>query len=132
MPNVRAQDEFIKPTGTVIGRGFTIHAARFTCADYESMRIDGTVIGDIIIDGVINLSETGVIDGNINAGSARVAGRVVGNITCRNVLHLAGTCEVIGDVETTTFIVDDGAAFSGLCSTNLEASALIEDKTNKR
>jgi cytoskeletal protein CcmA (bactofilin family) len=123
MSRVRAQDEFTKPTGTVIGRGFTIHAARFTCADYESMRIDGTVIGDIIIDGVINLSETGVIDGNINAGSARVAGKVMGNISCRNVLHLAGTCEVIGDAETTTLIVDDGALFNGMCRTNLEGES---------
>ena len=115
----RTQDEFTKPTGTVIGKGFTIHAARFFCSDSESMRIDGTVVGDIDIDGVLNLSDSGRVDGNITAGSTRVAGRVSGNIHCRNALHLASTADVTGDILTTTLIVDDGAIFLGRCQTHV-------------
>ena len=124
MPRTRTQDEFTRPTGTVIGNGFTIHAARFTCADSESMRIDGTVIGNIDIDGVLTLSDTGRIDGNISAGSTRVAGRVFGNIQCRNVLHLAPTADVKGDIVTTTLIIDDGAVLSGICQTRVAADDL--------
>ena len=127
MPRVSVQDEFTRPTGTVIGNGFTIHAARFTCADHESMRIDGTVIGNIEIDGVLNLSETGRVEGSINASSTRIAGFVFGNVQCRNVLHLASTAEVRGDITTTTLIVDDGAAFSGVCKTHVSADKLPQD-----
>jgi cytoskeletal protein CcmA (bactofilin family) len=112
-------DEFTKPTSTVIGKGFTIHAARFTCAESESMRIDGIVKGDVEIDGLVNVSETGRVDGNINAGSARVAGRIFGNIQCRNTVHLGNTADVTGDVVTTSLIVDEGAIFSGCFKTHV-------------
>jgi cytoskeletal protein CcmA (bactofilin family) len=118
------QDEFTKPTGTVIGKGFTIHAARFACADSESMRIDGTVIGNVDIDGVLNLSETGRVDGNIDAASARVAGRVYGDVNCRNGLHLTSTADVTGDIVTTTLIVDDGAVITGRCQTHVNTGAV--------
>ena len=121
MRKLRSQDEFTKPTGTVIGRGFTIHAAHFTCSDDESMRIDGTVIGNIEIDGVLNLSETGRIDGNVSCGSTRIAGRVKGGINCRNALHLASTADITGDIYTTTLIIDDGAIFTGRCQTHVLA-----------
>ena len=119
MPRTSSQDEFARPIGTIIGKGFTITAARFTCADAESMQIDGTVVGNVDIDGVLNLSDTGRIDGNVNCGSTRIAGRVSGNIHCRNTLHLASTADVTGDIQTTTLIVDDGAVFLGNCQTHV-------------
>jgi len=119
MARTRTIDEFTKPTGTIIGNGLTIQAARFTCAGDESMRIDGTVIGNIDIDGVLNVSETGHVDGNINAGSVRVAGRVTGNIDCSYALHLAPTADVVGDIRTVALIVDDGAIIVGSCHTAL-------------
>ena len=118
MARSRAIDEFTKPTGTVIGNGFTIHAAHFSCSDTESMRIDGTVVGNIQIDGVLIISESGYVDGNVIASSVRVAGRVTGNMLCHNALHFASTADVTGDVRATTFIVDDGAIFMGRCQTN--------------
>jgi len=123
MSRSKTQDEFTKPTSTVIGAGFTIHAARFTCAESESMRIDGTVIGDIEIDGLLNVSDTGRVDGNISAGSARVAGRIFGNVHCRNAIHLASTSDVTGDVLTATLIVDEGAVFTGRCQTHMLVDA---------
>ncbi|MCL1845182.1 MAG: polymer-forming cytoskeletal protein [Defluviitaleaceae bacterium] len=112
-------DEFNKPTSTVIGNGFTIEAARVSCSEAESMRVDGTIIGDVDIEGLINVSETGRVDGNIQSGSARVAGQVFGNIECRNTIHLATTADVSGNVMTSNLIVDDGAIFTGRCQTHL-------------
>ena len=120
----RFQDEFTKPTNTVIGQGFTIHAAKFTCSESESMRIDGTVIGDIEIDGLINVSETGRVDGNVSSGSARIAGRIFGNVHCRNTIHLASAADVTGDILTSTLIVDEGAIFAGRCETHVSAETL--------
>jgi len=119
MARNQAQDELNRPTSTVIGYGFTIHAARFTCNENESMRVDGTVIGDIDIDGLLNVSETGRIDGNVSAGSVRAAGRIFGNVNCRNALHLAATADITGDVLTSTLIVDEGSVFTGRCQTHV-------------
>jgi cytoskeletal protein CcmA (bactofilin family) len=121
----RVQDEFTRPTSTVIGNGFTIHAARFTCTESESMRIDGTVIGDIEIDGLLNVSETGRVDGNISSGSARIAGTIFGNVQCRSAIHLASTADVTGDVLTSTLIVDEGAIFTGRCQTHMSDVPVI-------
>ena len=119
MARSRTIDEFTKPTGTIIGKGVSIRAAHFTCSDCESIRIDGTVGGDIDVDGVLIISESGHVDGNVNANFVRVAGRVTGNVNCRNALHLAATADVMGDVRTASLIIDDGAILLGRCQTNV-------------
>ena len=126
MARSRTIDEFTKPTSTVIGSGFTIHAAHFTCSDAESMRIDGTVVGNISIEGVLIISETGYVNGDICASSVRVAGRVTGSLVCRNALHFAATADVTGNIRAKAFIVDDGAIFMGRCQTSatLDAGAI--------
>jgi len=83
------------------------------------MRIDGTVVGNIDIDGVLNLSETGRVEGDILCGSTRIAGRVNGNIYCRNAIHLAATADVTGNITTTNLIIDEGAIFLGTCQTHV-------------
>ena len=115
--NRNVQSDFNMPTGTIIGHGFTIEATRIVGTDAESMRVDGIVNGDIVIEGVLNLSETGRVEGNIQASSARVAGLVQGNINCRAVLHLAATAEIAGDILTDILIIDKGAIIHGRCQT---------------
>ena len=123
MARSRTIDEFTKPTGTVIGAGFTIHAAHFSCSDAESIRIDGTVVGNITIDGVLIISETGYVNGDVEASSVRVAGRVTGNLSCRNALHFTPTADVTGDMRAAAFIVDDGAIFMGRCQTSMSLNS---------
>ena len=121
MARSRTTDEFTKPTSTIIGRGFTIETARFTCEDSESMRVDGTILGDIEVKDVVNVSDTGVVDGNIIAGFVRIAGRVTGNIHCNNALHLTSTANVLGDVNAASLIIDGGAVLLGRCQTKPSA-----------
>jgi len=127
MSYTNIQKEFTKPTATVIGKGFIVEAARFTCTDSESIRVDGTIIGDIDIDGVLIISETGHIGGNIAAGSTRVAGCVLGSIQCRSAVHLAATAEVKGDINASVFIIDEGAVIIGSCQTQVNEMPLISN-----
>jgi cytoskeletal protein CcmA (bactofilin family) len=117
MARTRTQDEFTRPTGTVIGRGFTIQAASFTGTNAESMRVDGVIQGNVELDGVLNLGEDGRIEGDIIAESARIAGTVHGSIQCRYALHLTSSAEVTGDILTETLIIDKGAILHGRCQT---------------
>jgi len=112
-----SRSRFDASTGTVIGEGFTIHAASLSGAENGSMRVDGNVIGNIDINGVLTLSDTGFVDGDILVDSARVAGRVLGNIQCKTALHLTGTAEVFGNVLAGSLIIDDGAVLHGICQT---------------
>jgi len=112
-----SRGRFDVSTSTVIGQGFTIQTATLSGVDNGSMRVDGNVIGNIDIDGVLNLSDTGFVDGDVYVDSARVAGRVWGNIQCKNALHLTGTAEVTGNILAGALIIDDGAVFHGLCQT---------------
>jgi cytoskeletal protein CcmA (bactofilin family) len=118
MARTRTQDEFTRPTGTVIGRGFTIQAAQVIGTEAESIRVDGVIQGNLEIDGVLNLGETGRIDGDVLAESARIAGTVHGGIQCRYALHLTATAEVTGDILTETLIIDKGAILHGRCQTS--------------
>ena len=117
MSRSRSASRFDASTSTVIGAGFTIHAASLSGADNGSMRVDGNVIGNIDISGVLNLSDTGFVDGDITVDTARIAGRVLGNIRCKSALHLTSTAEVMGDVLAGTIIIDDGVVFHGICQT---------------
>ena len=121
--SIRNQDDFIKTTGTVIGQGFTINAA--VISGPESMRVDGTVVGDIELEGALHLSETGVIEGSVKSSSARIAGGVTGDVTCSATLHLASTASVVGDILTDSMIVDNGAVFHGQCQTHNTKSELL-------
>lgn len=111
----RAKEDFSKPTHTVIGKDLTIQAALFKGS--ESVRIDGTVIGNFELDGTLLISETGHIEGNIHTSSALIAGKVTGDILCRSTLHLASTAVICGNVTTAQIIVDEGASLHGLCRT---------------
>lgn len=122
MARNRVQDEFTKPTGTVIGRGFTIQSSQVIGAELESMRVDGVIQGNVDMNGVLNLGESGRIEGDILSESARIAGTVHGNIQCRYALHLTATAEVTGDLLTETLIIDEGAILHGRAQTSATAA----------
>ena len=116
---MKKNDIFNTPASTIIGSGFTFNSAKITGVNQESIRVDGTIIGEIEIDGALNLGPKGFIEGNIKAHSVRIAGRVKGNIFCHHTTHLASTAEVLGDILTSSLIVDNGAALHGRCQTHI-------------
>ena len=124
---MKKTDMFSTPASTVIGGGFTFHAAKVIGVNQESIRVDGTIIGEVEIDGVLNLGPKGYIEGNIKAHSVRIAGRVKGNIFCHHTAHLASTAQVLGDILTSSLVVDNGAALHGRCQTHIIPKTNIEE-----
>ena len=96
---------------TVIGKGVYLEAIRMS--GQESVRIDGIYKGAIEIDGSLVLGDSGSITGDINANYFLVAGEVNGNITCETQLHFASTSKVMGDIKTSSLIVDEGSQVAG-------------------
>lgn len=95
---------------TVITEGVTLTGR--LCGE-GSLQIEGTVEGEIELEGSVAISATGLVKGPITAGIVRVAGRVEGNISAREHLRLEKTGHIQGDVSTASLVVEDGGRLNG-------------------
>ena len=111
----------VKPANTFIDKGIVLRAEKLSGS--ESVRIDGTFIGDIVLDGYMQVGEPGRIEGNMKVSYALVAGVVIGNILCRATVHLAPTAQVYGDINAGKIIMDSGCIIHGNCKTRGDDNA---------
>jgi len=107
------KEHYSKPANTFIDKGATIEAKKLSGS--ESVRLDGHFIGEIDLDGYLQIGETGVVEGDIKVSYALIAGTVYGNIVCRATVQLAPTAKVQGDILCKNVIIDEGAVFYGYC-----------------
>ena len=97
---------------TIIGPGTSIDG---TIKAEGTLRINGNVVGEVIVTGNVVIGSSSVINGNIKAENVYLAGTVNGNITATNQLQMTSTAKVIGDVDVKNIIIDEGAIFDGHC-----------------
>lgn len=102
---------------TLIAEGVTLTGR--LCGE-GSLQIEGTVEGEIELQGSVSVSATGLVKGPITASIVRVAGKVVGNISAQEHLRLEKTGKIQGDVAAASLVVEDGGRLNGR-STMLEA-----------
>ncbi len=105
---------------TLIGAGSTCDGD-FKCSG--SCRIDGTVNGNVEIDGMLILGAVGKVNGDILAKGVQIGGEVVGDITSPERAELTSTAKVIGNLTTNVIIIDENAVFEGAVNMNQEAPA---------
>lgn len=79
-----------------------------------AFELHGTVLGEVVSKGAFTLGETGHILGDIKTGSAVVHGKVEGTITVDDRCELKPTAEVNGNITAGTFVLEEGASFSGI------------------
>lgn len=94
---------------TLIGEGFTITGE---LTGNTVIRIDGKVIGNVIVEAGIILGETGRIEGDLTSNSAIIFGTVTGNIVSQQ-LEIKKSGSVHGDIQTDTLEIELGAQFNG-------------------
>ncbi|HLR35895.1 MAG TPA: polymer-forming cytoskeletal protein [Tissierellales bacterium] len=90
-----------------------------------SIRIDGTVEGDIDYTGDITIGETGHIKGNIICNNIIIGGKIDGNINAKEQLSLLPSGELIGDVEVINLVVNENAIFEGHCKMKQVSETLM-------
>lgn len=77
------------------------------------VRIEGTVDGDIAVQGLVVVGESGKVNcQTLQAERLIVAGTVKGNLICGK-LEIRATGRIWGDVVTTSFSSEDGAFLRG-------------------
>ncbi|KXG77187.1 bactofilin family protein [Thermotalea metallivorans] len=81
-----------------------------------TIRIDGLFKGDIQSKGNVIIGEEGKVCGNILANNIFNAGTIEGNATASGQLKIAATGKLLGDIQVSSFIVEEKAIFEGKCS----------------
>lgn len=86
----------------------------------SSVRIDGEIVGGVVADGTVVLSQSGQIQGNIIAENIVVAGVVDGNINVKDKTNIEPSGEVYGDINTARILIDEQSVFQGKCNMNVD------------
>ena len=97
---------------TIVGKGSLIEGK---LAITNSIRIDGSVKGDISSTGTLTVGGGGDIEGNITAANAVIGGRVQGTLNIESKVVLEKNAVLIGDIKTRTLNIAEGAVFDGNC-----------------
>jgi len=108
---------------SLVGKGSVIEG---TIRTEGGIRIDGTVVGEVLAKSTAAVGEGGVVEGSLTAKSVSVAGKIQGNVTASEKLTLEARSIVSGDVRTARLIVDEGAIFDGKCSMSSGTSNAAE------
>ena len=102
----------METTINTIAKGTTIKGAVSAVGDF---RLDGTLDGNITLNGKLVVGESGFIKGNVVCQNANIIGRVEGNISVKELLALNSTANVKGDILINRLSIEPGATFSGSC-----------------
>jgi cytoskeletal protein CcmA (bactofilin family) len=82
------------------------------------LTVDGKLDGEINTDGVLNLGDSAVVNGNINAQSVVVRGKINGNINAKEKIDIKAKTELFGDVRAAKLAIEEGVTFVGKTEVN--------------
>ena len=98
----------------------------------ETVRIEGSITGNVETEGALIISATGKVKGNIKGSSVVVGGVLEGDLSSTGKTEVISTGKVIGNMRTKSLIVDENAVFQGQCIMNTEVMQLEDKKDNKK
>ncbi|MFC2133279.1 polymer-forming cytoskeletal protein [Bacteroidota bacterium] len=78
-----------------------------------NVRIDGKLIGDLIVNGNLTLGEGSEINGKVKAQNIAVSGKLEGVATSSEKLILESKAVLKGDISAKILVIEEGAKFDG-------------------
>lgn len=94
-----------------------------------SIRLDGTIQGDIICQGNVTVGESGEVFGKVNGQSITIGGKVEGTINAKEKLMLESKADLKGDIFTKILVVEAGARFDGKSNMGQNTSSGLSDSS---
>lgn len=82
------------------------------------LTFEGKLDGEIHTDGTLNLGDTAVVNGNIDAQTVIVRGKINGNITAKDKIEIKAKAELFGDIRASKLSVEEGVTFVGKTEVN--------------
>ena len=102
-----------------------------------SIRIDGTLEGNIDNAKLVTISKTGIMKGDIAAKGAVIIGKMEGDI-CVEELEILADANIKGNIRTKTILIEKGAKVNATVTVVTEAEEepegedILEAKTEKQ
>ncbi len=121
---MRKNNQYSNGESTVIGAGTVVEGLLKVAA---SIRIDGTVNGDITSEGIVVVASEGVVNGNITAVDIKISGTVKGDVSAKGKTELMNKGKLIGDIKTGSLSIDESAVFQGNCKMSVEMQETITE-----
>ena len=95
---------------TIISHGVKVEGK---VSSNGSIRLDGTIQGDINCQGNVTIGESGEVFGKVNGQSITIGGKVEGIINAKEKLMLESKSNLKGVVFTIILVIEAGARFDG-------------------
>ena len=97
---------------TILGKG-----AKFkgTLSFEGTVRIDGSVEGEVHTKGTVIIGDQAVIEGDVQADTVISGGRITGNIIASEKVQLLAPGSLVGTIKTPLLSLEEGVSFSGSC-----------------
>jgi cytoskeletal protein CcmA (bactofilin family) len=120
--------ETVTPSGSasLISNGTTLKGDITSSGD---LRIDGTLVGNIICSAKVIIGANGVVEGDISGQQADIMGKVSGTIKVKELLQLKSNCLVNGNLHSAKLQIEPAASFNGQCHMIQEAPASTSGKS---
>ena len=82
------------------------------------LTFDGKLDGEVQTDGVLNLGDSAVINGNVSAQSVVVRGKMNGNINAKEKIEIKAKTELFGDIRASKLVIEEGVTYVGKTEVN--------------
>jgi cytoskeletal protein CcmA (bactofilin family) len=86
--------------------------------------IEGEVEGEIVSQGSVTVGQQAIIKGKITAASILVQGKVMADVQAEKKLEIQPPGSVVGDVNTQSLVIGDGAILEGHITMKKEGRVL--------
>ena len=106
-------------TNTVVGAESSFKGVLHS---QRSIRIDGTLDGEINSQGDVFIGPGSCVKANIFAKTVIVAGEVIGNIEAIKCLFILKTGKVYGDISGDQLTIDEGGIYKGKVNMDIISS----------
>lgn len=82
------------------------------------LTFEGKLEGEVQTDGLLNVGESAVINGNVNAENVVVRGKINGNLVAKEKIDLKAKAEIFGDIRAAKLVMEEGVVFVGKTEVN--------------
>ncbi|WP_049945181.1 bactofilin family protein [Butyrivibrio sp. AC2005] len=90
----------------------------------ESTRVDGTINGNVSVNGSLIVGQEGKINGAVSVTNLFLAGEINGNVNASTgKVEISDTGKLIGDLSAKTLVIDENAVFQGQCQMTAEKTS---------
>ena len=111
--------ENLPASASMIGAGTSLKGDITSNGD---LRIDGTLIGNIIGSAKVIIGANGAVEGDISCQQADIMGSVTGSIKAKELLQLKNGSLVKGNISAAKLQVEPAATFNGQCHMQVASS----------